>query len=114
MSFAGLRRSSRLIAVIILFASLWQLPHRSQDDEICAPAAEAHDESRHIVTSPDEPAHPDHCAVCHWVRWMKPLFAAAPALTGNQGGGSDVAPVSAALQRDPSFDRRPARAPPSL
>lgn len=113
MSFAGLRRSSRLIAVIVLFVSMWQLPHRSQDDEICAPAAEAHDESRHIVTSP-EPGHPDHCAVCHWVRWMKPMFAATPAIAGNRGGSSDVAPLSAALLRDPSSDRRPARAPPSL
>lgn len=114
MSFRWLRGSSRTVAVILLLASMWQLPHRSQDDEICAPAAEVHDESRHVVTSPDELAHPDHCAVCHWVRWMKPVFTAGPAIVAHQGAGSDLAPVSPALRRDPASERRPARAPPAL
>jgi hypothetical protein len=115
MSLAWLRRSSRAVAAIILLTSLWQLPHRSQDDEICVPAGtEAHDESKHVFTSPSAPAHQDHCAVCHWVRWMKPVFASTALSGGNTGPDSELAPVTASLLRDAASQRRPARAPPAL
>jgi hypothetical protein len=115
MSLAWLRRSSRAVAAVILLTSLWQLPHRSQDDEICVPAAaESHDESKHVFTSPSTPAHQDHCAVCHWVRWMKPVFATAVGAAGDSGSDSDLAPLTAPLRRDPASERRPARAPPAL
>ena len=93
---------------------MWQLPHRSQDDDLCAPAAEAHDESKHIFTAPEAAGHQDHCAICHWTRWMKPVFAAGTAVAIGQDAASDLAPVDACLLRDPSTDRLPARAPPAL
>jgi hypothetical protein len=115
MSLAWLRRSSRAVAAIVLLTSLWQLPHRSQDDEFCLPAtAETHDESKHVFTSPTAPAHQDHCAICHWVRWMKPVFAATAMAAANSGPDSELAPLTASLRRDPASDRRPARAPPAL
>ena len=113
MSLAWLRRSSRALAALVLLSSLWQLPHRSQDDEICAPVAEAHDESKHVFTAAAGAAHQDHCAICHWTRWLKPVFAAATAVTANSGSGGELAPFSSQLRRDPASDRRPARAPPS-
>ena len=115
MPLAWLRRSSRFVAAVILMSSLWQLPHRAQDDEICVPAgAEHHDESKHVVTAPTSAAHTDHCAVCHWVRWMKPVFTAMPSTAVPRRPGSLLASNAASSWRDPSGDRLPARAPPSL
>ena len=52
MPLAWLRRSSRAVAALVLLVSMWQLPHRGQDDDICAPAQnEAHDESKHVFTT---------------------------------------------------------------
>jgi hypothetical protein len=115
MSLGWLRRSSRLIAVFLLLTSMWQLPHRSQDDELCAPAgAENHDASKHVFTDAAAAGHQDHCAICHWIRWMKPQMASRPIVARTQGAGSDLAPATAAVLRDPSTDRLPARAPPAL
>lgn len=114
MLLAWLRRSSRMVAAVILLTSLWQLPHRAQDDEICVPAgAENHDESKHVVTAPTSAAHPDHCAVCHWVRWMKPVFTATASTAVPDRPGSLLAANAASFWPDPSDDRLPARAPPS-
>jgi len=114
MSSGWLRRSSPLVATLLLLSSLWQLPHRWQDDEVCAPSAEAHDESKHAYTVPSDQSHQDHCAICHWTRWMKPVFSASPAVTANTGTGDDFVSSSSSLLRDPSTDRLPARAPPAL
>ena len=115
MALAWLRRSSRAVAAIVLLVSMWQMPHRAVDDQICAPgASEAHDESKHVFTGVSETEHQDHCAICHWIRWMKPQMASRPIVARTQGAGSDLAPATAAVLRDPSTDRLPARAPPAL
>ena len=114
MGLAWLRRSSRLIAAVVLLASMWQLPHRAQDDEICVPAAtEAHDESKHVFTAVADYDHRDHCAICHWLRTLKPAYSAGPvATTGADAGLRLAAPASSSL-RDPGTGQLPARAPPS-
>src|SRR5687768_5114286 len=114
MALSWLRRSSRAVAAIVLLVSMWQMPHRGQDDDICAPAlGEAHDESKHVFTSVSESGHQDHCAVCHWLRSMNPGLgvrgvAAVPAASDNRF----CSLVSRSL-RDPGSSRLPARAPPS-
>ena len=115
MSLVRIRRSSRVIAAILLAASMLQFPHPSLDDEACTRSrAEAHDESKHVFTSATSPSHPDHCAICHWTRWVKPVFAARPAETLDRGGSGELAASNARVFRDPSADRLPPRAPPAL
>ena len=115
MSLGWLRRSSRLVAAFLLLTSMWQLPHRSQDDDICAPAgAESHDATKHVFTTPVTAGHEDHCAICHWTRWMKPSIASRIIVARGLVSGSDVILATAAVLRDPSTDRLPARAPPAL
>jgi hypothetical protein len=112
MRSGWLRRSSRIVAALLLLTSLWQLPHRWQDDEVCAPVAEAHDESKHVFTAPTAAGHAEHCAVCHWTRWVKPVFAATAAGSGVNGSGAALAPQAAGDLRDPASDRLPPRGPP--
>jgi hypothetical protein len=113
MPLAWLRRSSRAVAAVVLLVSMWQLPHRVQDDAMCAPgAAEAHDESKHVFTSVGASVDQDHCAVCHWLRSLNPAQGVR-GLTGVpvQSGSRFCAPASRSL-RDRGTDRIPARAPP--
>jgi hypothetical protein len=113
MSSGWLRRWARVVAALLLLTSLWQLPHRWQDDELCSPVAESHDESKHVFTAPAGGGHADHCAVCHWTRWVKPVFAASLAVHAARGAGRDLAPYAADSLRDPASDRLPPRAPPT-
>ena len=114
MALAWLRRSARAVAAIVLLVSMWQMPHRAVDDEICAPgAAEAHDESKHVFTSVSDSGHQDHCAICHWLRSIDPGqglrgLTVVPLATDSRF----LALVSGSL-RDSASSRIPARAPPS-
>ena len=111
MVLAGLRRSSRAIAVLLL-ASFWGLSHRASDDACVVGAFEAHDESKHVVGAPDG-AEPDHCAVCHSVRTPKRPFGPGAHLHAPLVLGALAQPTETASHRAPSLDRIPARAPPS-
>jgi hypothetical protein len=115
MALAWLRRSSRAVAAVVLLVSMWQMPHLGQDDDICAPAqAEAHDESKHVFTTPTAAADQEHCAICHWVRSMN-LGLGMRELTAVpvESDSRFLALVSHSL-RDPGTNRIPARAPPIL
>jgi hypothetical protein len=114
MRLAWLRPSSRVIAAVLLLTSLWQLPHRAQDDEICVPAAaEAHDESKHVFTNVGAADHQDHCAICHWLRSLKPAFSSGHAVAAPTNPGRRLTASTFGVLRDPGADRLPARAPPS-
>jgi len=113
MSLERIRRSSRVVAAILLLASMLQFPHPSFDDEACSPsAAERHDESKHVFTPVTPASHPDHCAICHWTRWMNPAFSPGPSVIVGVNSRSELATLDAAVLRNPSTDLLPPRAPP--
>jgi hypothetical protein len=114
MRSGWLRRSSRLVATLVLLVSVWQMPHRWQDDEVCLPIAEAHDESKHVYTAPQTAAHEDHCAVCHWTRWLKPVFASSATMANAGSRSGDLLTFAGESVRDPGSDHLPPRAPPTL
>ena len=66
MALARLRRSARVIAVVVL-ASFWGVSHGATDDTCALGVLQAHDESKHVIRSP-EGSEPDHCAICHSLR----------------------------------------------
>ena len=109
-----LRRSARTVSAVLVVLSLWSLPHRSQPD-ICLPAGlEEHDESKHVYTAASQAAHEDHCAICHWMRTLKPTFASSP-YTVNPSGASASITVQARGSQNPSALRQiPPRAPPAI
>lgn len=73
-----LRGSARTVSAVLVVLSLWTLPHSSQPD-ICLPAGtEEHDASRHVYTAGSKAADDEHCAVCHWMRSLKPAFTSRP------------------------------------
>ena len=90
MPLAWLRRSSRAVAALVLLVSMWQLPHRGQDDDICAPAQnEAHDESKHVFTT---------ASGTRYRAPLEPLIAilAVSAFVPPRGGqGRDQSPAAA-------------------
>jgi hypothetical protein len=114
MRSGWLQRSSRIVAALLLLATMWQMPHRWQDDDACAPVAESHDESKHVYTTPEAGPHAEHCAVCHWTRLLKPVFGSTAEATTASGGRSDLLPFAAETVRDPASDRLPPRAPPAV
>jgi hypothetical protein len=115
MSLGWIRRSSRVIAAILLLTSMLQFPHPSLDDDACSPgAAERHDESKHVFTSVTPTPDQDHCAICHWTRWMNPVFSSGPSVIVDLSARGELAAAMAGILRAPSADRLPPRAPPSL
>src|SRR5688500_11517296 len=115
MSLAWLRRSARAVAAVLLLVSMWQLPHRAEDDAMCVPAAaEAHDESKHVFTSVADASHPEHCAVCHWLRSLNPVIRTRSLNPVPAECASGPWMLVSRSLRDPGGDRIPARAPPSL
>jgi hypothetical protein len=104
-----------VIAAVLLLTSMLQFPHPSLDDELCsAPAAESHDASKHVFTTGAPPSDFGHCAICHWTRWMNPVFAPGPAVIVGLGSRTALAAIQPSVLRDPSTDQLPPRAPPSL
>ena len=108
-----MHRSSRAVAVVLLLASMCQLSHLSAGDEFCAAVPEAHDESKHVFTGVATADHDEHCAICHWTRWLKPAFTSTPTSPATCDAGGDLAASAAFSRRDPSLDHLPPRAPPS-
>ncbi len=108
-----LRRSARTVSAVLVALSLWSLPHRSQPD-ICLPSGlEQHDESQHVYTTATQTAHEDHCAVCHWMRTLKPAFASSPHTPHASDTSSAVALQARGSQRPSALAQLPPRAPPA-
>lgn len=105
-------RSSRFVAAVLLLAALWGSPHGRQDDGACLPSyTSEHDASKHALAAFDA-AHPDHCAVCHWLRGLKPSFAAAFGGGGELSMSGAVAAAPSTVHPCAAFAPLPARAPP--
>lgn len=109
-----LRRGARTVSAVLVVLSLWSLPHRSQPD-ICLPAGlEEHDESKHVYTAASQAAHEDHCAVCHWMRSLKPAFTSSPYAAATSDSSSAVTLQARRSQRPSALRQLPPRAPPAL
>ena len=107
------RRVSRLVALCLLLVSTWTAAHRQQDDDACLPMlAGEHDASKHAIAPLAQVDH-GHCAVCHWIRGLKPAFTdtriASTALVLTDGFSAPDVTAHAA----PVAGRLPARAPPA-
>jgi hypothetical protein len=117
MRLLRLRRWSRVVALVLLAASVRPI-HAASDDQACsiwpdALSAQGGAASLDTGNGP-APGAPEHCALCHWTRLLRsPLtqtgltIAAAAAATPLEkpGPGSYVSPAD---------DHLPARAPPAL
>lgn len=108
-----LRGSARTVSAVLVVLSLWSLPHLSRPD-ICIPAGfEQHDESKHVFTAASQGPHQEHCAVCHWMRSLRPTLAARPFdSTGNESGAAVFGPTTQ-LRRTSALTQLPPRAPPA-
>ena len=103
----------RAIASLLLLVSLWGAPHRQQDDAACLPITSGeHDASNHAFAPTAPPEH-DHCAVCHWMRGLKPAFTTTATAQTPLVRAGDIAAASSVTHRAPSGAQLPARAPPA-
>jgi mono/diheme cytochrome c family protein len=111
MALARLRRSSRIIALLLL-ASFWGLSHRGGDDVCVADALQTHDASKHVIGAPDS-GKPQHCAVCHSLRAPRRPLGPVPQLHPPLVLSAPVDVSQAVSLRAPALDNLPARAPPA-
>jgi hypothetical protein len=111
MALARLRRSARLIALVVL-ASFWGVSHGAIDDACAGGVWPAHDESKHVIRAPAGSSAPDHCAICHSLRTpRRPIGPVAQLGTNDRCCAvDDRGDVN--FRRAPSLDNLPARAPP--
>jgi hypothetical protein len=111
MVLARLRRSSRVVAALVL-ASFWALSHPASDDPCVVGPLEAHDESKHVMGAAAD-AEPNHCVVCHSLRTAKRPFGPAPYLQVPPVAAVIVDAAAARRLGSPEPGRIPARAPPA-
>ena len=111
MLLARLRRSSRVVALLLL-VSFWGLAHKTGDDLCASDLPQTHDESKHAIGAPSG-ADTEHCAICHSVRTpRRPLGTISPVTAPLVDRGPVCAPEPLA-RRAPALDNLPARAPPA-
>jgi len=112
MPSTGFDRSSRVIALLLLLVSVWTSSHRQQDDDACVPIVAGEHSSKHAFTAPGL-EDDEHCAVCHWIRALKPAFTGSAIVSTAlvQADRLSVPALSAPVS--PSSVRLPARAPPA-
>ena len=105
-------RSSRVASLLLLLA-LWGTPHKQQDDFACLPLLPAEDDGARHAFAPVDSTHRDHCAICHWVRGLKPSFSVSFADTVELHASTDVVAAAAVIHPAACSTRLPARAPPA-
>jgi hypothetical protein len=110
-----LKRWSRVVALVLLLASLRPI-HTASDDEACSPWAPSTQSSTATLARENgpSPGSQEHCAVCHWTRLLRSPLT-------QTGVTFAVAPATTPLERtrpgfyvSPTHDHLPARAPPAL
>jgi hypothetical protein len=111
MALARLRRSARVIAVVLL-ASFWGVSHGASDDACALGVLQAHDESKHVIRAPGG-SEPQHCAICHSLRTPRRPIGPIGQLvsTDRYCAVDDLSHVN--FRRAPALDNLPARAPPA-
>ena len=106
-------RSFRSVASILLLLALWGSPHRSQDDSACLPmVAGEHDASQHALGPVGQIQH-EHCAICHWLRGLRPSLRVTLLGSVVMRAGFGVVTDHGFLFSNTSALPLPARAPPS-
>ena len=105
-------RSSRFVALILLLVSVWTSSHRQQDDDACLPiVAGDHDASKHAFVPTGTVDH-EHCAVCHWMRGLKPSFASSTIISTPLAHAEGPCALAVMPYGVSASGRLPARAPP--
>ncbi len=111
MLLARLRRSSRVVALLLLM-SFWGLGHKAGDDICASDLPQAHDESQHAIGAAGGTAA-QHCAICHLVRTPRGPFGSLDNVSIPLLDRGLVVAPEAVARRAPALDRLPARAPPA-
>jgi hypothetical protein len=113
VSSAWLRRSSRLIAALLLTISVWGLGHKPFAQDLCLPdGAEQHDASKHAFTAEVDLEH-EHCAICHWHRFLRPTFGQTSLDVPSLRPCAEIAGITGAATRSGVTGLLAARAPPT-
>jgi len=116
MALSGMRRWSRLVAVLLLCTAA-RLPHLAADDFACvdssAPAYAGHDETKHGLRPATSDDDGEHCAVCHWTRTLRSPRAVVGMLYAGIEPASVLHATSGRAFSTAIARNLPARAPPS-
>ena len=109
-----LSRTYRVVALLVLLGTVWTSAHRQQDDDACVPVvAGENDASKHTLAPAGTVTH-EHCAICHWMRGLKPAFSSTPIASATFRPGDCVSADIVFQPAQPIAGRLPARAPPAL
>ncbi len=108
--------AAMLLIAATLVASGESLRHVGDDDPACDGVVIVHDASAHALRSaPARPgsSEPEHCAICHWARSLRPVVEAVV-----RGGADLAASLDSIDEADPLLPlalalHLPARAPPA-
>jgi hypothetical protein len=108
-----LRRSSRLVAAILLAISVWGLGHKPFAQDLCLPdGVEQHDASKHAFTGAVDLQH-EHCAICHWHRFLRPAFGQTSFDTPSLRPCAEIVGITGPATRAGVTGLLAARAPPT-
>jgi hypothetical protein len=116
MRSQGWRRSVRVVAGLLLLATLTGLLHLADDDTACLQPTlqqyEQHDQSAHSVRADSVDAR-KHCALCHWNRVARSLRAPVILAVAHVVPFLRVHHFAGAEPTAPVLENLAARAPPS-
>jgi hypothetical protein len=114
MAVRALRRWSRVVAALLVLASIAGLPHFGPDDPACAPVEGGrHHETDHGLRAGGQ-VDDDHCAVCHWTRTLRSPIGASGKWALQVAARSRADAGTTHPRLAPALDNRPARAPPAF
>lgn len=112
MALLRLRRSSRVVCLLLLLTALRVQPHLEADDVACLPAVEHHDETQHAFSA-GAPSPADHCDVCHLARSLRAPRALAAVSLAHAAPSSLIHVSRRPHAHSVVVEHLPARAPPA-